>query len=87
MIQLIAESGSTKTSWYLIQDAKVICTTQTLGMNPYFAQQNELISILREVALFLDEQAELTRKQITDVFFYGSGYGNPETKKLLKGGI
>lgn len=85
MIQLIAESGSTKTSWYLIQEAKVICTTQTLGMNPYFAQPNELISILQEVAIFLDEQSGSTRKQITDIFFYGSGYGNPETKKLLQG--
>ena len=85
MIQLIAESGSTKTSWYLIQQSKVICTTQTLGMNPYFVQQSELISILQEVVIFLDGQAGgSTRGQIAAVLFYGSGYGNPETKKLLK---
>lgn len=85
MIQLIAESGSTKTSWYLTHDDQVICTTQTLGMNPYFAQQTDLMSQLHEVATYLDDRVGSTRKEITAIHFYGAGYGNPETKKLLCG--
>lgn len=50
MIQLIAESGSTKTSWYLINEENILWTGQTLGMNPYFANSSDLIIELKKIA-------------------------------------
>jgi hypothetical protein len=43
---LIAESGSTKTDWCLITNGKKKMH-QTQGINPYFLQSNEIISIFK----------------------------------------
>ena len=83
MIQLIAESGSTKTSWHLIQENQELCSTKTLGMNPYFTKKEELISELTTVARFLSNHLGSTYETVTAIHFYGAGYGNPETRKIL----
>jgi N-acetylglucosamine kinase-like BadF-type ATPase len=83
MIQLIAESGSTKTSWYLIQEDQELCSTQTLGMNPYFTKKEELISELTTVASFLNDHLGSTREKLRTIHFYGAGYGNPATRRML----
>lgn len=83
MIQLIAESGSTKTSWHLIKENQELCSTKTLGMNPYFTKKEELISELTTVARFLSNHLGSTYEKVTAIHFYGAGYGNPETRKIL----
>ncbi len=40
---LIADSGSTKTSWVLIDGKKVIQTINTIGYNPYYFKNDELL--------------------------------------------
>ena len=39
---LIADSGSTKTDWVLLDDKKILFQYQTIGFNPYF-QSSETI--------------------------------------------
>lgn len=65
---LIADSGSTKTDWCLIDDRGEKLYYSTKGMNPYQQSEEQLAN---EVAKALVPQLPTTT--IDDVFFYGAG--------------
>ena len=67
---LIADSGSTKTSWCVAENGSSLQLLHTSGINPYF-QSEEDIRVLLNEALF--PQLEFDRKQIRAVYFYGAG--------------
>lgn len=63
---LIADSGSTKTDWALVDEkGGVVMTCKTQGINPIHQQDQEILDILCK-ELVLSEQPQA-------VFFYGSG--------------
>jgi N-acetylglucosamine kinase-like BadF-type ATPase len=66
---LIADSGSTKTDWRLVNDeGKTVTSAKTEGLNPYFLTREKITSIVREkVVPFVDD--------VQKVFFYGAGCG------------
>ena len=65
---LIADSGSTKTDWCLIDKNKVVLRVQTKGMNPYFQSEEEIIE---EITSTLSPQ--LPNKPLSALYFYGAG--------------
>lgn len=68
---LIADSGSTKTDWRLVDDAgTTINNVITEGLNPYFITQKQIALIIEEKVLPIAKDAE-------KVFFYGAGCGLP----------
>lgn len=67
-MKLIADSGSTKTDWCLIDNRGEKQYYFTKGMNPYQQSEEQLAN---EVASALVPQLPSTR--IDDVFFYGAG--------------
>jgi N-acetylmuramic acid 6-phosphate etherase len=73
---LIADSGSTKADWRLI-DGKKIRSLSTRGINPYHSSEQE---IEEELGL-LDFQGE--EANIHEIYFYGSGVANEEMKTLI----
>jgi len=75
---LIADSGSTKTHWCLVDKGKVVSEIFTDGINPFY--QNEL-----EIIALLDSQLmpELHESSIEQIFFYGAGCSFPEKKLLV----
>ncbi len=81
-IQLIADSGSTKCEWCLLDDKKkkIILTK---GINPYFSSEEEITQILTEELI-----PYLGKKTIDAVYFYGTGLSNTNNvlkiKKILK---
>ena len=69
MIKLIADSGSTKTDWCLVDEWKVIKRISGQGINPYQQQTDEISRILKnEVA---DRLGGLVR--VDGIRFYGAG--------------
>ena len=80
-VKLIADSGSTKTEWCLI-NGKTKKTFLTQGLSPYFlsAEQIEYI-IVNELVPKLKKTAP------DEVFFYGTGCSNMENVKLVKKAI
>jgi len=65
---LIADSGSTKTFWAVVDQQEDFTTIQTQGLNPYFTtpeQTHEII--LRELVPDIDCQ------QVSAIHFYGAG--------------
>lgn len=81
-ITLIADSGSTKSAWCLL-DGKIKRKITTQGISPYFLNGLQIKEIVEK------ELLPKLRKQVPDeVFFYGTGCSNPENintvKKALK---
>ena len=47
-MKLIADSGSTKTSWILMHHQKQIMAFETIGMNPFFTKESVINSAINE---------------------------------------
>ena len=74
---LIADSGSTKTEWILLNQGVEILRTETIGLNPFFVSPSEIQTILNQSALspYLDRVKKLN--------FYGAGCSNDSKKEVL----
>lgn len=77
-MRLIADSGSTKTDWYLIGEQQLLKYT-TEGYNPYYCTTEEIKKSLQEELL-----VEIEAHQIQSVYFYGSGCSNALTQKVVQ---
>lgn len=65
---LIADSGSTKTSWCLLRSGTAALFFETEGYNPYFAGTDYIVaSLLRSLSAGVD------RSRVSRVYFYGAG--------------
>jgi glucosamine kinase len=66
---LIADSGSTKTSWRYVSPYQEIIQAETVGYNPFFQAENEIIqSISTELLPQLPPVSP-----IQEIYFYGAG--------------
>jgi glucosamine kinase len=75
---LIADSGSTKTDWRLVDDdGNKVVSVVTQGLNPYFLSKEKIASTIREKILPLVADVE-------KVFFYGAGCGTSVKANILK---
>jgi N-acetylglucosamine kinase-like BadF-type ATPase len=84
MYTLIADSGSTKTDWVLIDRHKVLSSLKTMGFNPYF-QTREQIS--DEISKQLKPQLQKVIDQIDHVYYYGAGCSNTINCDIVEHGI
>lgn len=78
---LIADSGSTKTDWRIIDRSIVISATQTLGFNPYYQDSDSIAAELQANLL------PYCNGKITQVFYYGTGITNAEKAEVLRTAI
>ena len=79
---LIADSGSTKTDWRLIDDHNKIHSFQTIGFSPYF-QTTEIIA--EEIKKNLLPKLNLHLPSSTfHLFYYGTGCSSPEKISIVK---
>ncbi len=81
-MRLIADSGSTKTDWCLIQNGDPIKRIQTKGTNPFFQSEEE---ISQEIATALLPQLETDN--LHAVYFYGAGCGFPDKIEMVRRAI
>ena len=70
---LIADSGSTKTDWCVVENGQPIQQISTKGINPFFQSEEE---ISNEIATSLLPQ--LKSNALDAVYFYGAGCGFPD---------
>ena len=78
---LIADSGSTKTQWCLLQDGKKKMIS-TQGISPYFLNDDSLGIILRK-----ELAPKMVNMPVDDIFYYGTGCSNPDNISLIKRGL
>lgn len=77
-MKLIAESGSTRTEWALVEDNHLVQRVFTEGLNPFFQTRRE---ISRSVRLGLPEI--FFKKKLDQVYYYGAGCTSYEKKNVL----
>jgi N-acetylglucosamine kinase-like BadF-type ATPase len=82
-MHLIADSGSTKTKWSLIEGKLVVKEVTTLGINPFYQNENEIASEI-EIRLMPHLKKEIKLKSIS---FYGAGCSFPEKKELVRNAL
>lgn len=75
---LIADSGSTKTSWGLIKSSGQSDFYSTNGINPFFRTSEDIETELRE------KLREIPHSKVEKIFFYGAGIINQEKGEIVK---
>jgi glucosamine kinase len=75
---LIADSGSTKCEWCLLQNGKKkIIYTQ--GISPYFLSSTQIQDLLLKELL-----PKLKNIFVDEIYYYGTGLGSPENTSIIK---
>ena len=65
---LIADSGATKSDWILMNDNEEQMRFQLVGLNPFYVDTIEIVTILsKELTPYIEN------KKIQQIFFYGAG--------------
>ena len=80
---LVADSGSTKADWALIQNDGSVIQAHTMGLNPYFHGPDKVESVLRE--------QEFTRtvpvQEVEALYFYGAGCPDDHFCSIMRAGL
>ncbi|WP_199117085.1 N-acetylglucosamine kinase [Pedobacter sp. ASV28] len=77
-MRLIADGGSTKTNWCLINEAGRKIHFNTEGYNPYFAKGAYIESSLRSSL-----PDSLDADKLQEVYYYGAGCSTDTNKKIV----
>ena len=86
---LIADSGSTKTDWRLIDDKKQIHQFATQGINPYFLTSDEIANLLESELIpqmsfkTLNLPAGQAGFELL-IYFYGAGCASDSKKQIVQ---
>jgi glucosamine kinase len=75
---LIADSGSTKTDWRLMDGNSIISMVNTKGFNPYYQQLEEMVTEIESALV-----PALNTLQVKTIYFYGSGCSTRERQKKI----
>lgn len=78
---LVADSGSTKTDWKLIDNNSIIETVHTEGINPFHQRKEDIENIITTSAL------TTMVENVDEVFFYGAGCNYPENIRTMQTAI
>ena len=77
-MNLIADSGSTKTAWCLSYGNQIIKQFETAGINPFFQTEEEITTQLKEALL-----PQIVGNDVENVYFYGAGCADPVKNNAL----
>ena len=75
---IIADSGSSKIDWRLLNKDGSIGQANTVGFNPYYQPIEDLKKSIREALV------PIVRETVTKVFFYGTGVSSSKNQELVR---
>lgn len=75
---LIAESGSTKTEWRVIDSKQSVFHARSGGINPYYLDAAGILEVMR---MGLIEYVDAPFKEI---YFYGAGCSSSKNKQVIR---
>ena len=79
---IIADSGSTKTDWCVVNHGKQIKRITTEGTNPFFQTEEEISQVVKDKLM-----PHLDGVKIDAVYFYGAGCAFPEKNEIVHNAI
>jgi N-acetylglucosamine kinase-like BadF-type ATPase len=78
-MKIIADSGSTKTDWVLVDDLGHSSRFHTIGYNPYFIDSENIYYSLSENLL-----PGINAHEVSEVWFYGAGCSTAEKNDIVE---
>ncbi|MFZ4582854.1 MAG: ATPase [Paludibacter sp.] len=79
---LIADSGSTKTDWCVVENGKIVQQIFSNGINPFYQTESEIrFEIEQNLA------PQLRGLVIHNIYFYGAGCSFPEKKAMVSNAL
>jgi N-acetylglucosamine kinase-like BadF-type ATPase len=78
-MRLIADSGSTKTTWVLLENGTIKTTLHTAGLNPYFHSSESV-----EAVLMADLVPFIMTDHVREVHFYGAGCSTEKNDTMIR---
>lgn len=78
---LIADSGSTKTEWSVLEGNIRKGSYLSAGINPFFMSSEMIVSSLKEELTILEKQ------DFGKIYFYGTGCSSDERKKTVRNAL
>lgn len=75
---LIADSGSTKCDWLLLDGSETVLQCSSMGFNPYFHSESFIVQKLRSHELLMERAEEVDK-----LFFYGAGCSSLELNAIV----
>ncbi|PLK43233.1 N-acetylglucosamine kinase [Emticicia sp. TH156] len=78
---LIADSGSTKTDWRILDKGQVVGQVRTVGFNPYYQDTDTIAAELKSGVL------PQVSGNITDIYYYGTGITNDEKATVVRSAL
>lgn len=79
---LVADSGSTKSDWLVINNELPSQITNTMGFNPFFHSTDLVYEKLGE-----NELLSSLREDISEVYFYGAGCSSAPRNEIIAKGL
>lgn len=79
-MQLIADSGSTKTSWRIVKNQNIIGEAYTIGYNPHYLTTTTIVASLKESLI---SQLPVPSSEIENIYFYGTGCSTVDGIKVI----
>ena len=78
-MMLLADSGSTKTHWWLAESGQLSASIVTRGLNPFFFTPESMAA-----QLVIDLQPFIKDQQIQAVHFYGAGCSTSANRQMVR---
>jgi glucosamine kinase len=79
---LIAESGSTKTDWVLVNENHDISMFYTIGFNPFFHDDKIIAKHIHDNVSFYN-----ACKNVKQIYFYGAGCSSEDLNLIIKNAL
>jgi N-acetylglucosamine kinase-like BadF-type ATPase len=76
---LIADSGSSKTDWTVLENNQIQEFFQTVGINPYFWTTEQIVE-----ELWANVVGHVGEQNITKIYFYGAGCSTEPKKNVVQ---
>lgn len=84
MYKVIADSGSTKTDWVIIDNnSEEIERIKTIGFNPYFQTSNFILNEIKKAF----SASKVDFGNITEVHYYGAGCSSVEKNNIVRNAL
>lgn len=81
-MHLIADSGSTKTHWCVVDKSILVKEVFTSGINPFYQSESEIANEISNCLL-----PSVVEYPITGITFYGAGCSFPEKKTMVSNAL
>lgn len=78
MIYLIADSGSSKTDWAVLNKQQLQEQFQSIGINPYFWTGEQITE-----EIWANVAPHVSELEVAQIFFYGAGCSTDEKKQVV----